>query len=68
MEKVKIVFHPMLDGFGDIQTNEREINCFGWKCDENYYYFFLVWDSRKMLNIPKENVLYVEDIISEDNK
>lgn len=63
MEKVKLVFHPMLDGFGDIQTNERVIECYGWDCNENYYSFFLTEDSEKVLNIPKENVFYVEDII-----
>ena len=68
MQKVKIVFHPMLDGFGDIQTNEREINCFSWRWDENYYIFFLTWNGKRILNILKENVLYVEDIISEDNE
>ena len=63
MEKVKIVFHPMLDGFGDIQTKERVIECYGWSCNENYYAFFLTQDNKKVLSIPKENVFYVEDII-----
>ena len=63
MEKVKLVFHPMLDGFGDVQTNEREIECYGWTCNDNYYAFLLTQDGKKVLSIPKENVFYVEDII-----
>lgn len=63
MVKVKLVFHPMLDGFGDVQTNEREIECYGWTCNENYYIFYLTQNGGKVLNIPKENVFYVEDII-----
>lgn len=61
MGKVKLVFHPMLDGFGDIQTNERIIECYDWGCNDNYYYFNLSPDA--VLSIPKENVFYVEDII-----
>ena len=63
IEKVKIVFHPMLDGFGDIKTNERVIECYGWTSNDNYYGFFLTQDKKKVLSIPKENVFYVEDII-----
>ena len=63
MGKVKLVFHPMLDGFGDIQTKERSIECYGWYFNENYYVFFLTQDNKKVLSIPKENVFYVEDII-----
>ena len=63
MEKVKLVFHPMLDEFGDVQAKEREIECYGWDCNENYYIFFLTQDREKVLSIPKENVFYVEDII-----
>ena len=63
MEKVKIVFHPMFDGFGDVQTNEREVECYGWGCNDSYYYFNLSQDAKKVLSIPKENVFYVEDII-----
>lgn len=63
MEKVKLVFHPMLDEFGDVQTKERVIECYGWNCNENYFSFFLTQDRKKVLTIPKENVFYVEDII-----
>ena len=63
MEKVKVVFHPMFDGFGDVVAKEREIDCYGWSCNENYYIFFLTQDERKVLSIPKENVMYVEDIV-----
>ena len=63
MEKVKLVFHPMLDEFGDIKTKEKVIECYGWTYNENYYTFFLTQNVGKVLNIPKENVFYVEDII-----
>ena len=63
MEKVKLVFHPILDEFGDFKTKQRVIECYGWDCSENYYYFFLTQDKKKILSIPKENVFYVEDII-----
>lgn len=63
MEKTKVVFHPMLDGFGDIQVKEREIECYGWTCNDSYYCFSLTPDAKKVLSIPKENVFYVEDIV-----
>ena len=63
MGKVKVVLHPMFDGFGDVVTKEREIDCYSWSCNENYYIFFLTQDERKVLSIPKENVMYVEDIV-----
>ena len=63
MEKVRIVFHPMFDEFGDVQTKKREIECYGWGCNVNYYYFNLSPDAKKVLSIPRENIFYVEDII-----
>ena len=53
----------MFDEFGDVQTKERVIECYGWTCNEIYYIFFLTQDNEKILSIPKENVFYVEDII-----
>lgn len=61
MGAVKIVFKPSCVPSENVI--EKEINCFDWEVNKNFYTFFLNEQKNKVISIPVDNVLYVEDFL-----
>ena len=61
MYVVKVVFKSSCVSSENI--TEREIKCFDWQVNENFYTFYLNEQENRVISIPVDNVLYVEDYL-----
>lgn len=61
MYVVKVVFKSSCVSSENI--TEREIKCFNWSVNENFYTFYLNEKENMVISIPVNNVLYVEDFL-----
>lgn len=61
MSVVKVVFK--LTCVSSEDNKERKIMCFDWEVNKNFYTFFLNEQKNKVISIPVDNVLYVEDFL-----
>lgn len=62
MNVVKVIFKFSCAKSEDV-TEEKSIRCFDWVVNENFYTFFLNEQKDKVISIPVDNVLYVEDFL-----
>lgn len=60
MDVVNVVFKSFC--ISSEKFLEQKIKCFGWEVNENFYTFFLNKQKNKVISIPVNNVLYVEDL------
>lgn len=61
MGVVKIVFKSSCVSSENV--TEKDIKCFDWEANEKFYTFFLNEEENKVISIPVDNVLYVEDFL-----
>lgn len=61
MYVVKVVFKSSCVSSENIK--EKEIKCFDWQVNENFYTFYLNEQQDRAISIPVNNVLYVEDFL-----
>ena len=62
MNVVKVIFKFSCSTSEDVEQ-EKSIRCFDWVVNENFYTFFLNEQKDKVISIPVDNVLYVEDFL-----